>query len=395
MKTNMTKNNEHMECENIVRKKGRPRKVNVTDHPEPESLEPEPKKRRGRKKKEPSLEEPQKLKKKRGRKAAVKYFSSSIRKQIPLTTVIQEKDNFILHLDVKDAEQEAFAEQQVTYDNVDLKKSVLQQIQLEYSQTDIDFNEIESQSTMYLLEEKIKDRFDQDQVIVTKLENMHITISEDSGLSSSDNEEDSRIQGYFNVLGDFVSNNDWLKRCNVWCWWCCHPFDTVPIGLPVHYDDKTKKFRVKGVFCSFSCSVAYKKTHYHKHSNIDQLIKSLYKHITGSLKFESTLLPAPPQQSLKCFGGQLSIEEFRNMTKENKVFKMIEYPMFVSRDYIEEIDIKNVKNANTTVFTDFAPREPNTLDTKRIYDAKVRLQSQIDKTTIISGNTIDKFIDIL
>ena len=33
---------------------------------------------------------------------AIKYFSSSIRKQIPLTTVIENTDNYLLHIDVKD-----------------------------------------------------------------------------------------------------------------------------------------------------------------------------------------------------------------------------------------------------------------------------------------------------
>ena len=37
------------------------------------------------------------------------------------------------------------------------------------------------------------------------------------------------------------------------------------------------------------------------------------------------------------FGGQLDINEFRENFKENKIFKMVEYPMFISNDYMEEI----------------------------------------------------------
>ena len=55
------------------------------------------------------------------------------------------------------------------------------------------------------------------------------------------------------------------------------------------------------------------------------------------------ILKAPPRQALKIFGGDLDITEFRN---NKKIFKMVEYPLTVVRDYIEEIDINNVKNIN-------------------------------------------------
>jgi len=352
----------------ISRKKGRPKKGGSDTQTDTPTETPSVK---GRKKKETD-DEPEKQKKKRGRKAAVKYFSSSIRKQIPLTTVIQEKDNFILHLDVKDSQ----------VDN--LPDSVVD--------AELDFLDVSlDEDVTLLLEEKIKTRNDQDKVIVTKLEELHLnTDTQEVQENIKTDNVDSRIQGYFNVLGDFYLNSEWLRKTDVWCWWCCHPFDTVPIGLPVHYDEKVKRFRVKGVFCSFSCMVAYRHAHEHKkHSNqVDQLILSLYKQITGSLKIESTLRPAPPRCSLKCFGGKLEIEEFRNVHKENKVLKMVEYPMFISRDYIEEIDIKNVKNANVSVFLNGDP------ETQRMQKntPKMKLQSQIDKTTILTGNTIDKFI---
>ena len=71
---------------------------------------------------------------------------------------------------------------------------------------------------------------------------------------------------------------------------------------------------------------------------------------------------------------------------------MIQYPMFVSKDYIEEVDITNVKRVNQNVFTETQQISYN-LDDKRIEDAKNRL-SQIEKTTVTFGNTIDKFIKI-
>ena len=64
-------------------------------------------KKRGRPKKQ-IIEENKNEKqvKKRGRKAAIKYFSSDIRKQIPLTTTITDNNDYILHIDVHDVESE-------------------------------------------------------------------------------------------------------------------------------------------------------------------------------------------------------------------------------------------------------------------------------------------------
>jgi hypothetical protein len=66
--------------------------------------------------------------------------------------------------------------------------------------------------------------------------------------------------------------------------------------------------------------------------------------------------------------------------------------MFVSKDYIEEVDIMNVKRVNQNVFAETQQISYN-LDDKRIEDARNRL-SQIEKTTVTLGNTIDKFIKI-
>ena len=91
------------------------------------------------------------------------------------------------------------------------------------------------------------------------------------------------------------------------------------------------------------------------------------------------------------FGGQLDINEFRENFKENKIFKMVEYPMFISNDYMEEIDIKNIKKANHKIFEEIEIKENNNLDDKRVEDARSRL-SKIENATMTIGNTIDKFI---
>jgi len=254
-----------------------------------------------------------------------------------------------------------------------------------------------------LYEKCIENRDNQDILLFNKLEMIHkdnnvmnqIFCEEFENNNNSDNEQKNQVdnmkKGYFEILQSFIENKEWLHNTDVCCWWCCHSFETVPIGLPERYNVSIHKFLVKGIFCSFSCMIAYNnecRASYRK----NYLIKYLYKKITGALLLDSQLEPAPPRCTLKMFGGVLTIDEFRNSFNERKIYKMIQYPMFVSKDYIEEVDITNVKRVNQNVFTETQQISYN-LDDKRIEDAKNRL-SQIEKTTVTFGNTIDKFIKI-
>jgi len=250
-----------------------------------------------------------------------------------------------------------------------------------------------------LYEKRVEFREEQDTLLVNRLENIHkkndvydkiIHDNLNIKLDKDEYKDNNKKKGYFEIMYEFIHNTDWLHNTDICCWWCCHNFETIPIGIPIYFNGVLQKFNVKGVFCSFSCVMAYNKD---KKLNKDYLIKYLYRKLTGTLTLDATLIPAPPRCSLKMFGGELTIEQFRNGFKENKVYKMIEYPMFISKDYIEEVDIQNLKKVNQKVFSDTSLYKSQNLDEKRIQDAKSRLL-QIEKSTVTIGNTIDKFIKI-
>jgi len=288
-------------------------------------------------------------------------------------------------------------------------KENIMELQKEYDdllkQEERILNEINDETLTELYEKRIEFREHQDTILVNKLETIHkendicnkmntmtFTDEKDKVEYSETNErETNKKRGFFEIMHEFIHTDNWLDKTDICCWWCCHQFETVPIGLPVKYDEK-KKFHVKGVFCSFSCMMAYKNDNpiYQSKRN---LINFLYKKLTGTLLLDINLVPAPPRCALKMFGGELNINQFRNSFKENKIYKMIQYPMFICNDYIEEVDIENIKRVNQNVFSDIPINKTLNLDEKRIEDAKNRL-SQIEKTTITLGNTIDKFIKI-
>ena len=402
-----------MENENenipIKRKKGRPRKTEENDKP-PVVQE---KKKRGRKKKEKPIEEP-KLKKKRGRKAAVKYFSSSIRKKIPLTTILEDNESNILHLEIDDHEEEIedeefsiqsaeelIKEYKEIKTNLETENKILENfISEDQEQIDkqIDF-EIEDTNTTNdeindLFENRLNIRENQDLLIKKTLDsirNHEMSSTENSKLNikkNLDNKEEKKKLGYFNILNAFFENEKWLHQTDICCWWCCHHFEGIPIGFPIKYLEKASKFRSRGIFCSFPCMVAYSKE---QHNPNKDLIEFLFFKMTGLRLFKSNLQPAPPRCALKMFGGMLDINDFRNSVPNHKIYQMIEYPMVISRDYVQEVDLQKVKSVNNVVFNTNDFNRINKLSDKQVEDAKTRISNN-EKNTITTSNTIDKFL---
>lgn len=99
-----------------------------------------------------------------------------------------------------------------------------------------------------------------------------------------------------------------LNRTDVYCYNCCHPFFTKQCVLPIDYDATLKRYKVFGNFCSPNCAKRYAiehKTLYNK----TYLLSNMYRELYDS---SYVIKPAPSKFLLKCFGGKLSIEDYRN-----------------------------------------------------------------------------------
>ena len=110
----------------------------------------------------------------------------------------------------------------------------------------------------------------------------------------------------------------------MWCWWCCHNFDSTPLSMPFKYDERRNKFHTSGHFCSWSCIKSYAIEKYGLSrgglicGNIVMMRKKMYNQI-GPVK------PAPDRFKLKEFGGDMTIEEFRkNQTLDKGVAKEVD-----------------------------------------------------------------------
>ena len=96
----------------------------------------------------------------------------------------------------------------------------------------------------------------------------------------------------------------------MWCWWCCHTFESTPLSMPYKHDERRNKFYTSGNFCSWSCMKTYVIDKYGCNrgglicGNMVMMRRKIFDKI-------GTIQKAPHRQKLNVFGGSMTIEEFR------------------------------------------------------------------------------------
>lgn len=152
------------------------------------------------------------------------------------------------------------------------------------------------------------------------------------------------------IVIDGYGNNEKHKlikavKTDIACWWDCHTFDSYPISLPIKYNSDTSLFSCKGVFCSFSCAKAFAGTK-KEYTNSYYLINLLYKKLNGLKPSQiTTIIKAPPKETLRMFGGLLDINEFRNTSSTLDIYDIICYPMIFMNERLHK-ESKSNSNKN-------------------------------------------------
>ena len=145
--------------------------------------------------------------------------------------------------------------------------------------------------------------------------------------------ERDKVFPIFLEFNEYNKKKKWPNSNNIDCLWCCHSFDTFPFGIPIkNYDDT---FYMFGNFCSAECCAAYNFDNVNTCESYERysLINYLYSN-------NKEIKLAGPRLSLKKFGGQLSINEFRkNNNVYNKNYKLLIPPMISLIPLIEEVNL--------------------------------------------------------
>jgi hypothetical protein len=145
----------------------------------------------------------------------------------------------------------------------------------------------------------------------------------------------------------------WPETTDIWCWHCCHPFDTMPLCIPksklMHH--ATNVYYVYGVFCSCNCAVKYilERTTYDQQQILlafKEMVSKVF-HLQGVNTNVFALEPAPPRIFLRVFGGHLGIEEFRNTSLTARTTLIT--PPFVSYSMVLEESARKAPSTETAV----------------------------------------------
>lgn len=107
------------------------------------------------------------------------------------------------------------------------------------------------------------------------------------------------------------------------CWWCDHPFDSMPCFIPERYSDGN--FYVFGNFCSFNCAATYncKCINDYKSNTRESLLRKLRHLITGK---DDPIKKADAREILLKKGGPKDIESFRRAFDNCSLHYQIDIP---------------------------------------------------------------------
>lgn len=153
-----------------------------------------------------------------------------------------------------------------------------------------------------------------------------------------------------------IFSETWPLTSPYACWYCCHNFDTTPVGIPAILTSHV--FRCYGNFCSYNCAKRYlcplkddEDDMVSMQSSNDlfkgddqgeklQLLELLY-HLETGADMDEPIKTAPRRLILKMFGGNKTIEEFRRSFKTNTTYHTFKMPLASMAYHMEEcIDTK-------------------------------------------------------
>ena len=110
------------------------------------------------------------------------------------------------------------------------------------------------------------------------------------------------------------------------CFWCTCEFDNPPVYIPKHFIKDS--YHVYGCFCTPECGTAYL-----MEENIDSSAKferyHLINHVYSKIyDYKKNIKPAPnPFYLLDKYYGNLSIQEYRSLLRNERLFLIVDKPL--------------------------------------------------------------------
>ena len=243
-------------------------------------------KKRGRKKKEhqevtPVVSE-ERVQKKRGRK---KKWETTIFKN----NYIQENKNDDILFDNNEEIQEDYSGSALSFGNLCIKVHDKEKEE----NTDI---------SVFFTEDNNKD--------------CNIVLSSDEEDTCDIVKENVKNIKHYNKGNDVTKTKNSIN--NIRCYNCHHTFKNIPFYLPIDYCPKLQRYKLFGNFCSPNCVKSYCINN-KSFENKSYLVGQFYRALFGQ---NFRIKCSPSIFTLKEYGGDKSIEEFRKLSYTNSRYTM-------------------------------------------------------------------------
>jgi hypothetical protein len=153
------------------------------------------------------------------------------------------------------------------------------------------------------------------------------------------------------------------------CFWCTCDFDNPPVYIPKHYIKDA--YDVYGCFCSPECASAHL-----MEENIDSSSKFERYHLLNNIyakiyDYKKNIKPAPnPYYMLDKYYGNLSIQEYRSLLRNERLFLVVDKPLTRVLPELHEDNDDFIIN--------------NKIIPSNTYQIKKKLQKKQTKNTILS-----------
>ena len=143
--------------------------------------------------------------------------------------------------------------------------------------------------------------------------------------SSIEPDENKKIWNKLTELAINLHTNNITDKRSA-CFWCTCDFDNPPIYIPKFEINKT--YQCYGCFCSPECAVSYL---FNEHIDIATRIErySLLNYLYCKIyNYDKNIKPAPnPHYLLDKFNGNLSIQEYRKLLKNERLLLIVDKPL--------------------------------------------------------------------
>lgn len=175
-------------------------------------------------------------------------------------------------------------------------------------------------------------------------------LQRDLELMIKEPDDGTKMHSIDEVVSERTMSYEWPVSTTSYCFWDVHPFDTIPCGVPLSYDERADTYYMYGRFCSWNCVKAYILREL-SFMNTDVLIDYVDDITTRVCNFTESCRPADPRDVLHIFTGTMMIDDFRRKFCTHVVMTALPYPMMctfcnVTPEVQETILLHKMPNAS-------------------------------------------------